>query len=281
MFIDTHCHLDIIACFGSEPPILDALKMQQIQQYITEASNAGVTQILNVGCCVATSQNSITIARNFPEVFAVVGLHPYEGNKDWKDQFIAIKKMVTSRTPQDKIVGIGEIGLDFSHQNSNRAAQQDLFKFQLELALEQGLPISFHVRDAGEEFLRLVEPYRQQVRGVVHCFQQNLDFALQAIEWGLLLGLDGPITYPKNTYLREIINKLELKHFLLETDAPFLPVQKDRGKMNFPSKIPLIGAAVAEIKNVSAEEVANATTANAAKLFCLPSFPQSADLTSE
>lgn len=282
MLIDTHCHLDIIVCFGVEPPVLDAGKFAQIKTLIDEAAHAGVKIILNVGCDPVTSYNSIEIAKKFPGVFAVVGMHPYEGKLGWKHDFEQIKQMVKKRVPADKIVGVGEIGLDFSRPESDRAAQKDLFKFQLELGLENNLPFSFHVRDAGEEFLSLIEPYVKQIRGgVVHCFQQNLDFALQATEWNLLLGIDGPITYPKNTYLREIVAQLDLKNLILETDAPFLPVQKERGKINFPAKIPLIAQAVAEIKNLSLEKIAQATSDNAVKLFSLDSCWENGGLTSE
>lgn len=272
MFIDTHCHLDTIVCFGSESATLNPEKFKIIAQLIDEAKNAGVLTIFNVGCDVLTSHNSIEIAKKFTEVFAIIGLHPYEGKSGWQEEFYTIKKMVINRNPLDKIIGIGEIGLDYSRENSNRHAQQELFKNQLNLALEQNLPISFHVRDAADDFLKIIEPYSKELRGVVHCFQQDQAFARQVTSWGLLLGIDGPITYPKNTYLREITQAIDLKYLVLETDAPFLPVQKERGKINYPSKIPLIGQALAVLKNLSVEEIAAATTDNATSLFLTKNY---------
>lgn len=272
MFIDTHCHLDCIATFGTEKSNLTEEHLVAIDGIVNQAERVNVRYIFNVGCDALSSHNSVKLAHRFKQVFAIVGIHPYEGKAGWKKEFDEIKKIVKHRSQRDKIIGIGEIGLDFSRQESDRQSQHDLLKAQLELALQHNLPISFHLRDAAEEFLKFIEPYHREVRGVVHCFQQTLDFAKQVTSWGFLLGIDGPITYPKNTYLRSIIAEIDLKYLLLETDAPFLPVQSERGKMNYPSKIPLIGQEVATCKGLSLDQVAQATTKNASILFSLDSF---------
>jgi TatD DNase family protein len=277
MFVDTHCHLDCIVCFDDQNPILTPQGIAEAAKLIAEAKAARVSLILNVGCDVLSSRNSVQLARKFPEVFALVGIHPYEGQLGWKNKFAEIKQMLLHRTPADKIVGVGEIGLDYSRENTDKHSQQDLFKAQLELALEYNFAVSFHVRDAADDFLKIIEPYAKDVRGVIHCFQQIQEFADIVIGWGLLLGIDGPITYPKNNYLRELVKNLPLDYLILETDSPFLPVQNERGKVNYPAKIPLIAAAVAEIKQVNLQVVAAATTANATKLFSL----ETADFSSE
>ncbi len=270
MFIDTHCHLDIIACFGCEPAILTDEKIEEISKIIDQACLQGVKQIINVGCDVSSSLNSTKLARRFASVFAIVGMHPYEGISGWRGEFDSIEKILKKRSPEDKIVGVGEIGLDYSRADSNKTFQKDLFKIQIDLALENNLPISFHVRDAADDFLRIVEPFAGQMRGVVHCFQQDQSFADEAIKFGLLLGIDGPITYPKNAALCQVVSSVDLSKIILETDAPFLPVQQERGKMNYPSKIPLIADKVAQIKNVSLSQVEQVTTKNALTLFSLP-----------
>lgn len=270
MFIDTHCHLDIIACFGAEPAILTEKAVLEISQIIQQAEVDGVNAIINIGCDAHSSQNCVQLARRFASVFAVVGMHPYEGKTGWKPEFLAIEKILKNQRPEDKIVGVGEIGLDYSRLESDLNSQKDLFKAQIDLALEHNLPISFHVRDAADDFLKIIDQFRGQIRGVVHCFQQNQAFANEAIKFGLLLGIDGPITYPKNGSLREIVADVDLSKIILETDAPFLPVQEERGKLNYPSKIPLIASKIAEIKNLSLPEIELATTKNAVKLFSLP-----------
>lgn len=269
MFIDTHCHLDIIACFGSEPSILTDKAIIEISKIIEQAKSNEVGAIINIGCDSHSSQNSVQLAKHFASVFAVVGMHPYEGKSGWKADFTQIQKILKNKRPEDKIVGIGEIGLDYSRDNSDLNSQKDLFKAQIDLALENNLPISFHVRDAADDFLNIIDQFKGQIRGVVHCFQQNQDFANEAIKFGLLLGIDGPITYPKNNALREIVAGLDLSKIILETDAPFLPVQEERGKLNYPSKIPLIASKIAQIKNVSLAEVERVTSRNAVELFSL------------
>lgn len=273
MFVDTHCHLDTIADFGNQPPVLTSECMDEIIKIIEQAKRNGVGCIINSGCSAAESRNCVKLARNFESVFAVVGIHPYEGKDGWRDGFEQVKKIVQERSPEDKIVGVGEIGLDYSRKHSDKKAQHDLFMSQFELALEHNLPISFHVRDAADDFLKFVEPYAGQFQGVVHCFQQSQAFAdIVTKKWGLYIGIDGPITYPKNESLREVVRNVDLSKIVLETDAPFLPVQQERGKMNYPSKIPLIALKVAEAKGVSLKDVELATTRNAAALFSLPSL---------
>lgn len=273
MFVDTHCHLDTIADFGNEPPILNCEVMDEIVRIVQQAKQNNVGCIINVGCSAAESKNCVKLARAFDCVFAVVGIHPYGGKTGWKDDFGQLKKLVVGRTQEDKIVGVGEIGLDYSRKHSDKDAQKDLLRAQIELALEHDFPISFHVRDAADDFLKLVEPYTRQMRGaVIHCFQQDQGFADVVTKWGFYIGIDGPITYPKNESLREVIRNVDLSSIVLETDAPFLPVQQERGKTNYPSKIPLIAMEVARVKAVSLKEVEAVTTRNAAALFSLPSL---------
>ncbi len=271
MFVDTHCHLDSIVLYGSNELVLDSEKVDSIGKIVGDAHDSGVKCIVNVGCDIKSSKNSIELARKFDSVYAVVGAHPYEAKSGWKDEFEQIKKVVERSTPEDKIVGIGEIGLDYSRKHFNKTTQADYLKAQIELAIEHNLPVSFHVRDAADDFLRIVEPYVGEIsRAVIHCFQQDKHFAdIVTKKWGWYVGIDGPITYPKNEQLREVVCDIGIEHVVLETDSPFLPVQQERGAINYPSRIPVIALKVAELVGLSLNEVATITTKNAVNLFGL------------
>ncbi len=270
MFIDTHCHLNIIEN-KPEDALLQERDFPLIAQVIDQAKAAGVEIIINVGTSIPESMNSMAIAKRFEHVYATVGIHPCdcqpERVRNVHEGVAELKKLLVTRH-QHKIVAIGEIGLDFYHKPFDVARQKDFFKAQIELALEYALPVVVHVREAGEETLRVLEEYIPNgLRGVIHCFAQNLDFAKTVSAWGFYMGIDAPIGYPKNQALRNVCTAIALDHFILETDAPFLPPQQYRGKRNYPAYIPLIAQMLAEVKSVDVAVIEEATTANAKKLF--------------
>lgn len=272
MFVDTHCHLNMIV--KSDPDVLlTEDQFAKIAHVVADAQRAGVGKIVNVGTSLPESLNSIAIAKRFLPVYASVGIHPCDCNEisaqDFKDMIKQIRQLLEAKEV-NKIVAIGETGLDFYHKPFQKQMQIDCFKQQIELALEHDLPLVVHVRESADEVLRVLDEYRQNnVRGVIHCFLQQKDFADQVIEWGFFVGLDAPITYPKNDWLREVFKQIALDHIILETDAPFLPPQQFRGKQNSPIHIPLIAQTLADIKGVELEVVRAHTTANAERLFAI------------
>lgn len=274
MFVDTHCHLNLMTeqpyKFINQP--LSSSHLEVIKQLVLRANAAGVAHLVNVGTSILESWQSLTIAHAFDCVYATIGIHPtdcasYEGTL--KEAHTQMLKMLEQDKPHKKIVGVGEIGLDFYHKPYDVDRQKDFLRMQLEFALEHNLPIVFHVREAGDEFLRFIEEYvKHSFKAVIHCFQQDQSFANQVIEWGFYVGCDAPITYPKNASLAEVFKKIPLASIVLETDAPFLPPQHLRGKQNTPETIPLIAQALAALQGIDSETVAHVTTANAHKLFC-------------
>ena len=268
MFVDTHCHLNIMTKKDFDVPLRDE-HFPQIKNIIDQAAAAGVTKIVNVGTSLQESINSVEIAKRFDPVVATVGLHPCDCTPDWRKDIEGLKKLLEHKQ-ENKIVGIGEVGLDFFHKPFDAQRQKDAFKAQIELSLEHELALVIHVREAGDELLRVLEEYAKDIkRAVIHCFCQSQDFADQVIEWGFYLGIDAPITYPKNELLRSVVKNVPLENLVLETDAPFLPPQKLRGKGNSPAYIPMFTPLIADIKGVSVDDVARVTTANALKLFSL------------
>lgn len=271
MFIDTHCHLNIIAPKQPLEPLQEH-HFPAIDQAIQEARIAGVTTIINVGTDLIESEASIVIARRYADVFATIGVHPTDCNelpKSTHDTIARLRRWLVDKEP-NRIVAVGEIGLDFYHKPYEEQKQKDYCRAQIELALAHDLPVVIHVREAADAMLHLLEEYATQgLRGVLHCFQQQQYVADQVCAWGLLVGLDGPINYPKNAWLREVFKNIPLEHIVLETDAPFLPLQQFRGKQNKPAYIPLIAQELALIKEVGVAVIEEQTTANALKLFGL------------
>lgn len=266
MFIDSHCHLNIMTG-KEESASLSNNDMQKINQICEQAKLNNVGKLLQIGSSLHDSLDCVTIAKKIDCVWAVVGLHPYDCAANWQEEFKEIKKIVKNKT-ENKVVGIGESGLDFFRKPYNEDIQNAAFRSHIELALESNLPIVIHIRDAGDEALKIMQEYiKDGLRGVIHCFSQNSDFANQILEWGLYIGIDGHITYPKNDNLRAIIKNVPLDKLLLETDAPFLPPQQFRGKQNSPAYIPLIAQFIATLRNMDIKELEEATTKNTEFLF--------------
>lgn len=265
MFIDTHCHLNIMVNKVPEAILNDA-QLSMLENLIRESNESGIEKIVNIGTSYNESLNSVLIAKKYDSVFAAVGIHPTDCNEDWKIEFEKIKKLVSNKE-ENKIVAIGETGLDFFHKPFFKERQIEAFIAHIELSITHDLPLVIHVRDAAEETLKVLEKYKGKIRGVNHCFVHSLEFAKTIMSWGLFIGIDAPITYPKNEILRNTLKELPLEFMVLETDAPFLPPQKFRGKSNYPKYIPLFAQVLADLKGISLLDLEIITTTNAKKLF--------------
>lgn len=266
--IDTHCHLSLMVKKAFVSP-LTSTELQQASTVIQQAVDNQVTTIVDIGTNVIESKNSILLAQTYKPVFAVIGIHPNDLTGEWKEDLKELKKLLSHKT-EKKIVGIGECGLDFHYPDYNVQRQKDAFKAQIEMALEHDIALVVHTRDAGEETLRSLEEFKGQIaKGIIHCFSENNQFAQQVIEWNFALGIGGVVTYPKNNYLRDIVSQISLSSLVLETDAPFLPIQSMRGKQNHPLYIKNIAEYIAQLRNESILTIAEHTTSNARRIFNL------------
>ena len=265
MFVDTHCHLNMIVKKEWDAKLKEK-DFEKIKEVIKEAKKNKVEKIITVGTNVIESLNSIEIAKRFEGVFACIGIHPCDCKTSWKDDFLKIKELIQNKK-DNKIVAIGETGLDFYHKPYDKQRQQDAFNAHIELALENDLPVVIHVRDSAKDILDVLKPYKNKLNGVIHCFMQDKNFADKVLDWGFYLGINAPITYPKNEWFRDLIVELPLDRILLETDAPFLPPQELRGKQNLPSYIPIFAKVLADLKNIDLLELEKITTNNVKKLF--------------
>jgi len=268
MFIDTHCHINMMVKTTFDVA-LEPKDIVLADPIIKSAAHANVKRIINVGTSLIESINCILLAQTYPSVYAAIGIHPNDCTAAWRSELEQFKKFI--RVAENKVVAIGECGLDFHYPNYNVQLQKDAFKAQVELALEHNLGLIVHTRDAGDETLRSLEEFKGDIkRGIIHCFSEDQAFADTVLSWGFALGIGGTLTYPKNNVLRSIVINTPLSRMVLETDAPFLPPQSLRGKQNSPANIAIIAEYMAELKQVPVADVAQQTTQEAERIFALP-----------
>ena len=254
VLVDSHCHLDM-ADYAAD---LDTV--------VQAAAEAGIGAIVTIGIDLASSRAALDLARRFPQVHATVGVHPHEAGTAGARTLAALEAM--ARDAPALVCGYGEIGLDFAKEYAPRPVQRQAFSDQLHLAKSLGLPVVIHDRDAHEETLALLReqaPYPSG--GVYHCFSGDLELARKVIELGFFLSIPGIVTFAKAESLQQVVRQVPLDHLLLETDGPFLAPTPWRGKRNEPRFLLYTAQAVARIKGVELEAVAEATSANAAALF--------------
>ncbi len=250
--VDTHCHIH----FGNYP--LDP------EQTLESAAKAGVSKIICVGCSLADSKKAINFAAKHKNVWASVGAHPHDG-QDFLNEPRAraqIKEMLSL----PKVVAIGEIGLDYYHQHTSREDQEKVLREQLEIGEASKLPFIFHVRDAWEDFWRIISDYEIK-KAVVHSFSATSNELEEIISRGFYVSLNGIMTFTKDPAQLAAAKKVPLDRLLLETDAPFLTPKPDRGKICEPKHVLNTAEFLASLRGESLNELASATTNNAERLF--------------
>lgn len=252
VLIDTHCHL-----------YLEEFR-EDIRLVIEKASAAGVEQIYLPAIDSSEHQNLVDLEAAFPgKCVAMMGLHPCYVKENVEDELRLVEDWLSNRS----FAAIGEIGLDFYWDRTFEAQQYDAFRKQIGLALQYSLPIVIHSRNSTKECIEIVNEFRgKNLHGVFHCFGGSYEEAKQIADAGFYLGIGGIVTY-KNAGLPAVLERLSLDQIVLETDAPYLTPVPFRGKRNESAYLPYVVAKLAEIYQVSSEEVAARTTANARKLF--------------
>lgn len=250
--IDTHAHLDSKRFTDDLPQVIEAAK------------EAGVHHILTIGCDLASSRASVELAATYAEVYAAVGIHPHDAREATTEAITELRTLAQ----QDKVVAIGETGLDYYRDHCPHDIQQMAFRHQIALAKEVGLPVIVHDREAHQDVLRiLLEEQAQQVGGVLHCFSGDLDMAQACIDMGFYISFPGTLTYPANQALRDVAEAISTDHVLLETDCPYLAPQPRRGKRNEPAFVRYTAEELARIKGLSLADIARVTRLNAYRLF--------------
>jgi TatD DNase family protein len=252
MIIDTHTHLYLNE-FATD-----------IDEVIKRAGDEGVTKFYLPSIDSSETENIFSLEKKYPgKCFAMMGLHPCSVKENYKEELEGVYQWLQQR----KFAAVGEIGLDLYWDKTFIQQQYESFHKQIEWALQFQLPVVLHTREAVQQSIDVVKEYAgKNLHGIFHCFGGTLQNALDIIDTGFYLGIGGVITY-KNSGLAEIIKQIELKHIVLETDAPYLAPMPFRGKRNESSYLKYVVHKIAEVKNISVEEVAKITTVNAENIF--------------
>ena len=273
-FFDSHAHLNLIVKKDFDR-LLNIDELNQALVLLDEMELQNL-KVVNIGTSLTESINCLEIAKLKPKIAkAALGIHPNDITENWQDDLAKIEAIIIENInnnllDNNLIVAIGECGYDKHYPNYDLKKQEACFKAQIELALKYNKALIVHTRDAKTETLNTLSEYKDKLKKVViHCFSEDEDFAKLIVSWGFMMGIGGTITYPKNNYLRDIVKKFGLKNIILETDAPYLAPQEQRGKINSSLNIPIIAKFIADLLNLSLEEVAKVTTENCQKIFDL------------
>ncbi len=250
--VDTHCHLDMAAYNGDRHEVIVAARL------------AGVTRIITIGIDPESSSQAVELAGCHQGIYAAVGIHPHNTALLTNSDYEKIRGLAA----RPKVVAYGEIGLDYAKLHAPVKLQKRHFRHQVRLAKELGLPIIIHDREAHDDVLAILrEESPFPAGGVMHCFSGDPDLAGKVVDLGFYISIPGIVTFNNAADLREVTGYVPLSSMLLETDGPFLAPAPKRGKRNEPLYLLYTARKIAELKNISLEEVAAATTKNAEKLF--------------
>lgn len=254
MLIDSHAHLDAPYFRNRLAPVLH------------RAREAGVEGVVTIGVTPSSSKACLEIAAKYRSVHASVGYHPHWADGANRERLAEVERLAGDPA----VVALGEIGLDYHHFHSSKESQMRLFRTMLDIASAVGRPVIIHDRKAHWDVFTLLSGYRTKLRGgVIHCFSGDWDWARKYLEWGFYLSIPGPVTYPASHDLREVARKMPLERMLIETDAPHLTPAPQKGRRNEPAFVRYTAEAVAKLRNMSIEEVAEATRRNAIRIFGL------------
>ena len=247
MFTDTHCHIY-------------KEYYDNIEEIIKLSEKNLVNRFINNGCDKKSNAEVLELVSKFPNMYGALGIHPENVQEYQEEDLLYIEKNLSN----DKIVAIGEIGLDYHYSKENKKEQLELLESQLSLAEKYHMPVIIHSREATQDTINTLKKYH--VKGVIHSFSGSLETAREYIKLGYLLGINGVITF-KNANLKEVIKNISLEKIVLETDSPYLTPEPYRGSKNNPSHILDIAKYICNLYNISLEELSNVTNENIAKLF--------------
>ncbi len=252
MLFDTHAHLDSRRFDKDREKVIKNLYKNE------------VSLVVNPGVDFASSVKAVFLANKYDNVYAAVGVHPHEA-KGMDDNTIDILKELSNK---EKVIAIGEIGLDYHYDNSPREVQRRRFKEQIKLAKEINLPIIVHDRDAHQDVFEIIkEEADTNLKGVIHCYSGSVQMAKKYVDMGFYISLAGPVTFKNAKTPKKVVEGIPLDKLLIETDSPYLTPHPHRGKRNEPLYVRFVASTIAEIKGISFEKVAKQTLKNGKDIF--------------
>lgn len=253
MIFDTHAHYD------------DEQFDKDREELLNSMTDKGVGAIVNVSAAYESFEHVVGMAQRYPFMYAAVGVHPDEVGDLDEEKFARMKELCQS----DKVVAVGEIGLDYYWDNESHKLQKEWFIRQLKLAGELGLPVNVHSREAAQDTMRIMKEYGKGLDGVIHCYSYSREMAQEYVRMGFYIGVGGVVTFKNARRLKETVEAIPLTSIVLETDCPYLAPEPFRGKRNDSSYIKYTAGKIAEIKGVTYEDVVRQTEENARRLYRL------------
>ncbi|GKX31867.1 deoxyribonuclease [Vallitalea longa] len=252
MIFESHAHYDDERFDDDRDSLLDNLP------------NKGIEYVVNAAADIDSSYKCVELSKKYNYIYAAVGVHPDDVENMKKDDL----KILTDLAKYEKVVAVGEIGLDYHYENSHREAQKLWFTEQIELAKCLKLPIIVHSREAAKDTMDIIKSSNaKEIGGVIHCYSGSLELAREYIKMGFYIGVGGVVTFKNANKLKEIVKELPIENILVETDCPYLAPVPNRGKRNDSSNLRYIVEKIAELKNMQYDEVEKHTNENAKKLF--------------
>lgn len=253
MIFDTHAHYDSEQFNEDRNTLLASMPEK------------GVAGIVNVGATLEGCKASIDFAKKYPFMYAAVGVHPDEVGALNEETFAQLEEWCK----EEKVVAVGEIGLDYYWDEEPREVQKEWFIRQLELARSLNLPVNIHSREAAEDTFQIMKEHAKDLGGIIHCFSGSKEMAVEYVKLGFYIGVGGVVTFKNGKKLKQVVEAIPLERIVLETDAPYLAPTPFRGKRNDSSLIQCMAEEIAGIKGISVEEVLEVTEANARKVYRL------------
>lgn len=254
MIFETHAHYD------------DAKFDTDREMLLADLPQRGISPVINAGSSIATTKTTLSLAQEYPFLYAAVGVHPSDVDDLNEDTYAWLRQQTTLQ----KTVAVGEIGLDYywDKEPEVQNAQRYWFRRQMELARETNLPVIIHSRDAAADTMEVMKEVRaEEIPGVIHCYSYSKEMAQEFIKMGYYIGVGGVVTFKNAKKLKETVEAIPLERILLETDCPYMAPEPHRGTRNDSSNIPFVIAKIAELKGITAEEVERVTEENAGRLF--------------
>ncbi len=218
--------------------------------------------MMNIGCDLPSSENSVRLAETYPWVWAAVGSHPDDANHVDEARIAVYRELCK----HPRVKAIGEIGLDYHYEDVPREVQKQAFRMQMALARELDLPVVVHEREAHEDGLRIVDEF-PDVKGVFHCYSGSLEMAKELVKRGWYIGFTGVVTFKNARKAVEVAENIPLERILIETDCPYMAPEPYRGRRNDPSLVPFVAAKIAQLRGLAPEDIGKATSENARRLF--------------
>ena len=253
MIFDTHAHYD------------DEQFNEDREQLLAELPELGVKSIVNVGASLKGCRASLDFAKKYPYFYAAVGVHPDACGELNEETFAELEKWCQ----EEKVVAVGEIGLDYHWDVEPRDVQKKWFIRQIELARKLNLPINVHSRDAAEDTFNLIKEHAQGMKGIIHCFSGSKELAIEYVKLGFLIGVGGVVTFKNGKKMKQVVEAIPLESIVLETDCPYLAPEPYRGRRNNSSYIKYMAEEIAKIKSTTCEKVLTQTVENAEKVYGL------------